>query len=86
LKNDRRRELLGNRPKPKLRIGRVRNVPLDIRWSKRAFVNNFAILGDECGAVELPVLMRKRQHFLDFRGMVLGNGSVLGGEQKDRDT
>src|SRR5215212_10976288 len=46
LKNDGRRELLRNRPKPKLRIGRVRNSPLHIREPKSALVSDLPILGD----------------------------------------
>jgi len=34
----------------------------------------------------VPVLVRKRQHLLDLRGMILGNGDVLGGKKNDGDT
>ena len=86
LHRQRRRELLRDRAEAKLRIGRIRNIPLHIRLPVRTFVNNLPILRDEGRAIELPVLVRERQHFLDLRRMVLGDGDVWGDKKNDCDT
>src|SRR5690349_6111817 len=72
LKNHGRGELLGDRSESKLRVGSVWNIPLHVRESDRALVNDLSILRDENRAVELTILVRDVEHLLNLRGMVLG--------------
>ncbi len=84
LQHDRRGELLRDRGEAELRVGRVRDLPLEVREAEALLEDHLPVLGDEGRAVERADLLVPLQEGVDGGRLVVGE-EADGGEDERRD-
>ena len=85
LQDQRGRELFGYRAQPELCIRLIWNVPLHVGKAISLFKNDVAVLGHQCRAVELSILVINRHEFIDLARFVLRQNRDLKKQYGKRD-